>query len=109
MFYGLPEAISGSQFLVPRLTRDQAREAIVGPAELFRVRVEPRLVNHILNEIGDDPDQLPLMQHSLMRVWQFAQTHSVDSVNLTLEAFQALGGVKESLSVQADQVLEAYD
>lgn len=88
-FYGLPEAINDSQFLTPRLTRDQARDAIVGPARLFGGDVEPALVNQILNEIGNAPDQLPLMQHALMRSWTLARnshgTSSVTPLWLTLK------------------------
>ncbi|HWT39220.1 MAG TPA: AAA family ATPase, partial [Paraburkholderia sp.] len=69
LFMGLPEAINESQYLTPRLTREQIRAAIVGPARVFGGDVEPVLVNHLLNEIGPDPDQLPLLQHALMRMW----------------------------------------
>lgn len=68
-FRGLPEAMNDSQFLTPRLTRDQQREAIVGPAAVYGSVVEPALVNRLLNDMGPDPDQLPLMQHVLMRMW----------------------------------------
>ena len=69
LFTGLPEAINDSQYLTPRLSRDQIRAAITGPARVFGGDVEPALVNRLLNEIGPDPDQLPLLQHALMRMW----------------------------------------
>ena len=68
LFTGLPEAINDGQYLTPRLSRDD-RAAITGPARVFGGEVEPALVNHLLNEIGPDPDQLPLLQHALMRMW----------------------------------------
>ena len=69
LFRGLPEAINTSQFLTPRLTRAQQRVAIEGPASVFGGTVEAALVNSLLNDMGPDPDQLPLMQHVLMRMW----------------------------------------
>ncbi|HEV8487546.1 MAG TPA: hypothetical protein VGV87_28630 [Blastocatellia bacterium] len=69
LFAGLPEAINDGQYLTPRLTREQIRSAIVGPARVFDVDVEPALVNQLLNEMGPDPDQLPLLQHLMMRLW----------------------------------------
>ncbi len=33
---------------------------------------EEGLVNRIINEAGDRPDQLPLLQHALMRTWKLA-------------------------------------
>ena len=72
VFQGLPEEINKSLFLAPRLTRDEKREAIVGPAKLFGGGIREELVNHLLNETGPNPDQLPLLQHSLMRMWLLA-------------------------------------
>ena len=40
-FPGLPEILNGCQYLTPRLTRDQAREAIRGPAALAGVAIDP--------------------------------------------------------------------
>ncbi len=68
-FYGLPEAINRSQFLVPRLTRDQRREAIVSPTILAGGAIAPRLVDLLLNENIDTRDDLPILQHLLMRCW----------------------------------------
>ncbi|NIP95289.1 MAG: hypothetical protein GWO24_18320, partial [Akkermansiaceae bacterium] len=33
----------------------------------------PRLLQWILNDIGEDPDQLPCLQHALMRAWEKAR------------------------------------
>ena len=74
-FLGLPEAISDSQYLTPRMTRSQLTGAITGPLELpqFGASIEQTLVTRILNDVGTYPDQLPLMQHALMRTWFAAQ------------------------------------
>lgn len=108
-FYGLPEAINDSQFLTPRMTRDQARDAIVEPARLFGGDVEPALANRILNEIGNDPDQLPLMQHALMRAWRHAEKERGRPVTIQLADYQRLGGLQKALSNHADYVLEHLD
>ena len=73
LFSGLPEAINDSQYLTPRLTREQCRLAITGPAKVFGGAVDPALVNRLLNDFGPDPDQLPLLQHALMRMWDRAR------------------------------------
>jgi len=69
LFPGLPEALNDSQFLTPRLSREQRRASIEGPARVGGGRVEPSLVTRLLNDMGATPDQLPLMQHALMRLW----------------------------------------
>ena len=71
-FHGLPEAVSASQFLVPSLTRDQREEVIRGPVEEDEATIEPALVERLLNDGGDEIDQLPVLQHCLLRVWEAA-------------------------------------
>ena len=59
---------------MPRLDRSQMEEAIVRPRRprerVRAVRVRVGLVTRIVNDAGDRPDQLPLMQHALMRRWK---------------------------------------
>src|SRR6516165_12118730 len=71
VFYGLPEALNRSHYLVPRLTRQQRRETIEGPVKLFGAKIAPQLVDRVLNDLGDAPDQLPVMEHALLRTWEY--------------------------------------
>jgi WD40 repeat protein/energy-coupling factor transporter ATP-binding protein EcfA2 len=103
-FHGLPEAINDGLYLTPRLTREQLREAISLPAQLFGGTVEDALVNHLLNEAGNDPDQLPLLQHALMRLWE----NSADKT-LTLDAYRRLDGLRGALDSHAEQAWAELD
>ncbi|HYU57937.1 MAG TPA: trypsin-like peptidase domain-containing protein, partial [Actinomycetota bacterium] len=103
-FRDLPEALNEGQYLVPRMTRDQRREAIVGPAAVGQGRVSPRLVQRLLNDVGDDPDQLPILQHALMRTWTHWEDHGAGR-DLDVEDYEAIGGMADALSQHAD---EAY-
>jgi hypothetical protein len=108
IFHGLPEAINDSQYLTPRLTREECGSAIVGPARVFRGEVEPALVNRLLNDFGPDPDRLPLLQHALMRMWQLKLPLAKDSAprfTLTIDDYAAVGGLAEALSKHADEAL----
>lgn len=108
VFRGLPEAMNDSQYLTPRITREQCRLAITGPARVFGGSVEPHLVNRLLNDFGPDPDQLPLLQHALMRMWDRAQARAREkgaSPLLGLKDYEALGGLVSALSNHADEVL----
>src|SRR5207253_1741868 len=68
-FPGLPEALNRSQYLIPRMTRDQVRDAIEKPLRLVDARMSGRLVERLLNELGDDTAQLPVLQHALNRTF----------------------------------------
>lgn len=104
-FYGLPEAMNRSQYLVPRLTRKQRQEAIEGPIRLFGASIAPRLLDRLLNDLGDQTDQLPVMQHALMRTWENWQQNKDGPVD-TLH-YEAIGTIKDALSKDADRALEA--
>src|ERR1700730_11762594 len=68
-FRGLPEAVSRGQYLVPKLTREQRKEAIVKPVELRGSAIAPRLVQRLLNDVYDNFDDLPVKQHVLTSPW----------------------------------------
>jgi WD40 repeat protein len=111
-FLGLPEAVSQSQFLTPRMTREQLKDAIVRPLEVFGAVAHAALVNRILNDVGTDPDSLPLMQHALLRTWQNAkqrlETQPLESrqkVELKIADYERAGELQRALSLHAD---EAY-
>lgn len=120
LFPGLPEMLNASQYLTPRMTREQRSEAIVGPARVFGGDVEARLLNRLLNESGADPNQLPVMQHLLMRMWRVANPAHVETGRETqpdgglvsegrllgLDDYEKVGAFYGALSQHAD---EAYD
>ena len=70
IYMGLAEAINNGQYLVPSLSREERREAILGPADMFGFKVDQTLVNDILIQLYDAKYTLPLMQHFLLQLWQ---------------------------------------
>lgn len=106
-FYGLPEAMNRSRYLVPRLTRQQLREAVQGPAMLSGVPVAPRLLDTVLNEVGGRGDQLPVLQHALFRTWN--AWHADQAGPLDLTHYERVGGLNDALSQHAQEALRADD
>ncbi len=104
-FEDLPEALNSSQYLVPRMTRDQRRAAIAGPVAVSGARISPGLLQQILNDVGSDPDQLPLMQHALMRTWEHWRVTAGGDGPLDLQDYLAVGSLANALSDHAE---EAY-
>lgn len=96
-FRDLPEAISRGLYLIPRMLREQRRRAIEGPMKVSGGRLEPALVTRLLNEAGDDPDQLPVLQHALMRMWE-------PGVPLGLEHYERIGGLAEALDRHLEEL-----
>lgn len=127
---GLAEAISRGMVLTPRMTREQCRAAIEGPAGVCGIRLELPLVNRLLNDLAsfapwDDSeagdqlerlvrraDQLPLLQYTLNRMWLRARERRGREpagerapIVLRLSDYQTIGGLSGSLNAHADQLL----
>ncbi len=108
-FSDLPDAINRAQYLTPRLQSDEIALAITGPAHHFGGDIDPLLVQELINAVGTDADQLPLLQHALSRMWTFAAERAAPGEAPRIEErdFQRAGGVREALSSHADSVLAA--
>ncbi len=101
-FRGLPEAVNAGLYLVGRMTRDGLRAAVSGPVRVAGGSVTPRLVNRILNDLGDDHDQLPIVQHALMRMWQFWSA-ARDGEPIDIDDYEAIGTTTHALSRHAEE------
>jgi WD40 repeat protein len=104
-FRGLPEAINQGQYLIPRMTREERKSAISGPVAVGGASMAPRLLTRLLNDVGDNPDQLPILQHSLMRTWDHWKETSSTEEPIDLQHYKAIGTMEKSLSLHAE---EAY-
>ena len=108
-FHGLPEAVAANQFLVPSLTRDEREAAIRGPIEQAGASIESALVQRLLNESSAGNDQLPVLQHALMRTWDAAERQLADgrrgSRQLTDALYEEIGTLGSALSWHADAIM----
>ncbi|MFP3555675.1 ATP-binding protein [Paraburkholderia sp. SIMBA_049] len=102
-FTGLPEALNRGQYLVPRLSREQRRDAIEGPIRLFKSDISPRLTDRLLNETFDSRDDLPVLQHALRRAWSFYINQGGEM--LDVPHYEEIGTVRQALSKHADAAL----
>lgn len=105
-YSGLPEAVNAGQYLVPRLTRAELRSAITGPVAVEGGSITPRLVLRVLNDLGHDQDQLPVLQHALMRTWDhWAEAHHPPGTPIDIADYETVGTLTHALSQHAE---EAY-
>ena len=109
-FLDLPDAINRAQYLTPRLQRSEIALAITGPAHHFGGTIDAALVQELINAVGADADQLPILQHALGRAWCFAAKRAAERspggpVQIIEQDFKDAGGVQQALSQHADLVL----
>jgi formylglycine-generating enzyme required for sulfatase activity len=104
-FPGLAEAVNRAQYLLPRMDRDGLLRAIRRPAELYGGLVTEGLAERLITDGGRERDELPLIQHGLMRLWEKAG--GGPSVRLDLEHYETEHGLTRMLSDHAEAVLRS--
>ncbi len=102
-FPGLAEAINAGQYLVPRLTRDERRAAIAGPVAVGGARMSPVLLTRLVNDVGDNPDQLSILQHALNRTWARWHRDGQPGRPLDLEHYESIGTMARALDQHAER------
>jgi WD40 repeat protein len=108
-FHGLPEVLTDHQYLVPRMTRDEQREAITGPVAVAGGQITGPLVNQLLNDAGNSQDQLPILQHALMRTWDHWIKRHNGTGQLDINHYLEIGGMAGALSRHADEAYTELD
>ncbi len=98
----LAAIITEHQELVGPLTRTELREVIERPAQLVGLELQPGLTEMLLTEMESQPGALPLLQHALRELWQRRDGHQ-----LTIAAYNAIGGLEGALEQQANAAFDA--
>jgi hypothetical protein len=99
----LVEALNTATLLVGPMSPEQIREAIVKPAASGRLVVERALTARIIADVAQEPGALPLMSHALLELWRRRRARM-----LTLEAYEAIGGVQGAVAHTAEEVFGSF-
>ncbi|MFN8208836.1 MAG: hypothetical protein U0T82_15725 [Bacteroidales bacterium] len=105
-FQNLTSLINKSNYLIPRMSRNDLASAITGPVGVGGATIEAALTDKLLQEIGNNPDQLPILQHALMRTWEYWLSRGDYSRPIAISDYEAIGKMERALSEHAN---EAYD
>ena len=105
-YQGFTRLMNSSNFLVPRMTWENYKSVIENPVKYTGAQIDPKLVITILNDLGDRPDQLPVLQHTLMRTYSFWLEHGENGRPVELSDYYAIGTISGAMSRHAN---EAYD
>jgi hypothetical protein len=100
---GLVEAIIAGQYLVPPMSHDERRAVIEGPISEGGAQISPLLLTRLVNDGGDKPDQLSILQHALNRTWAYWQHQVSGSEPLTLTHYEAIGSMAYALDKHANR------
>jgi adenylate cyclase len=108
-FAGFAETINRTQYLVPRMDDDALTRAVRRPAQIFGAMFDQSLATRLIYSVRGREDELPLLQHGLMMMWDAAETRAAPSDSLILkgELVEKAGGLAALLSGHADEVVES--
>jgi WD40 repeat protein len=87
--------------LLSSMKREELQQAIELPAQKLEVQLEPQLTQHILDDVGEEPGNLPLLEFALTRLWEKQINRE-----LTHQAYEEIGGVKKAIANHAEQVYQ---
>lgn len=108
-FRNLADKINQSNFLIPQMIRDNYRQVISGPLRSMGLKYDEALVQELLNSVEYESDQLPLLQHTLMRTYQYWNRYKQEADPLTLADYESAGTLAKALSIHADEIYESLD
>ncbi|MBS4059698.1 MAG: hypothetical protein KG029_04815 [Bacteroidetes bacterium] len=103
-FRELSELINKGYYLVPRMTNEERKRAITGPIISTGNIISEELVAKLLDDVGDDPDQLPILQHAMMRTYDHWSMNKIGNQPIDVEHYEAIGTMKEALSVHLEEI-----
>ena len=99
----LAGAVNRAQYLLPPMDPIALRYAICRPGELYQGQVDPKLADRMIADVQGAQDQLPLIQHGLMRLWDLAaETNGTRRLDVAL--YEKHGPLTRILDEHADEI-----
>ena len=103
-FYGrfaaypeLAELLGANHVLVGPMQASELRRAVELPAGRVGLRVEPELVDALVDDVEGEPGALPLLSTALLELWQKRRDNT-----LTVAAYRESGGVHGAVARLAE-------
>ena len=94
----LQERFEQAAVRVTPLSAGELREAITSPAAAVGLKFEAGVVDALVHDILGEPAGLPLLQFTLLKLWEKRERNRV-----TWEAYRRLGGGRLALANSADE------
>jgi WD40 repeat protein len=93
------DALQNSDLKLGPMNREELRQAVEQPVAGTGVAFEVGLVERILDDVGQEPGNLPLLEFTLESLWEHQRIG-----RLTHAAYETIGRVEGALADHADRV-----
>jgi WD40 repeat protein len=99
----LADSLQARCMVLGPMTRAEFRDAVTGPAKMAGLKIEPGLVDLIVNDMGVEKNapetaRLPLLSHALAGTWERRRAGK-----LTAAGYGAAGGVRGSVAFTGEE------
>jgi WD40 repeat protein len=98
------DALQDASLMLGPMNGEELLQAIERPAESQGAAFEPGLVDRLLDDVGDEPGNLPLLEFALTLLWE-----QQSSGWMTHSGYEAIGRVQGALARYAEKVYEDLD
>jgi signal transduction histidine kinase len=98
-FRSFADMLQGSVLNLGPMLRDELRMAVAEPAHRIGADFEKDLVERILDDVGEESGNLPLLEFALTELWARRQGGL-----LTHKAYRAIGGIRGAIVQRAETV-----
>jgi WD40 repeat protein len=98
------DALQNATLILGPMNRGELRSAIVNPAKKQGAAFEPGLVERILDDVGEEPGNLPLLEFTLTLLWE-----RLDHGWFTHATYEEIGQVGGALTRYAEEVFALID
>ena len=83
------------------MTRGELRRTMEEPAKKLHLTFEAGLVDRVLEDVGDQPGNLALLEYVLTELWQERRGNA-----LRFQAYEAMNGIKGAIATRADRIFQ---
>jgi len=108
-YQGLTQLINTSNFLIPRMDRENYRQVIEGPVKYAGASIDKSFVDTLLDDLDEHSDQLPVLQHALMRTWNHWLELKDPERPLGYADYDSVGTMRNAMARHADEAFGELD
>lgn len=97
--------------VVTPMSFDQIKAVVQKPAEKMGIELDPIMLYNLAMDTNGAPGELPLIQQTLLELWRRRDVNARGGAapKLTMEAYMALGGVKNIMTNRASAIYKSLN
>ncbi|MGC1392570.1 MAG: WD40 repeat domain-containing protein [Bacteroidales bacterium] len=108
-YKGLTSLVNNSNYLVADMETENLREVIEKPVNYAGAKIDPKLVETVLNDLKDRTYKLPVLEHALMRTWDHWQELDEPQRPISKADYDSIGTMNNAVSLHADKIYDELD